>query len=161
MNRAFPGSVFIHIVRDGRPVVASMLKRMKIENRDYFGIPLKNDNQLEFDSLEAHARQWVQVLEEINHAKSYLRPEQFFELKYEDFVSDPKMWLKKIFSFCDLEQQNIFQNEINHVKEPRIIEIITEKLLNRNKLWETNFSNVEIDRLNKIMKNFLERFDYI
>jgi len=161
LNRVFPGSIFINIVRDGRAVVASMLKRMKEKNRDYFGIPLKNDNQSEFDLLEAHARQWVEVLEEINIAKSYLEPEQYFELKYENLVSDPKMWLKKIFSVCDLEQQNIFQNEIKRVVGRRRIETISEKLSNHNKLSKSDFSQEEINRLNKIMKNPLERFEYL
>jgi len=161
LNRVFPGSVFINIVRDGRAVVASMLKRVKNENLDYFGIPLRNGNQLEFDLLEAHARQWVEVLEEINNARNHLKPEQYFELKYEDLVSDPKMWLKKIFSFCDLKQENIFQNEIKYIPGRHRIETISEKLSNRNKLSKTDFSQEEIDRLNKIMKNPLERFEYL
>jgi len=161
LNRVFPGSVFINIVRDGRAVVASMLNRVKNENLDYFGIPLRNGNQSEFDLLEAHARQWVEVLEEINIARNHLKPEQYFELKYEDLVSDPKMWLKKIFSFCDLKQENIFQNEIKYVPGRHRIETISEKLSNRNKLSKNDFSKEEIDRLNKIMKNPLERFEYI
>jgi len=161
LNRVFPGSIFINIVRDGRAVVASMLKRLKKENLDYFGIPLRNGNQSEFDLLEAHALQWVQVLEEINDARNHLKPEQYFELKYEDLVSDPKMWLKKIFSFCDLKQQNIFENKIKRVLGKRRIEIISEKLSNRNKLSKNDFSQAEINRLNKIMKTPLERFEYL
>lgn len=161
LNRVFPGSVFINIVRDGRAVVASMLKRVKNENLDYFGIPLRNGNQSEFDLLEAHARQWVEVLEEINNARNHLRPEQYFELKYEDLVSDPKMWLKKIFSFCDLKQENIFQNVITYALGRHQIETISEKLSNRNELSKTDFSQEEIDRLNKIMKTPLERFEYL
>jgi len=161
LNLVFPGSIFINIVRDGRAVVASMLKRVKNENLDYFGIPLRNGNQSEFDLLEAHALQWVEVLEEINNARNHLKPEQYFELKYEDLVSDPKMWLKKIFSFCDLKQENIFENKIKHVLGRRRIETISEKLSNRNKLSKNDFSQKEIDRLNKIMKKSLERFEYL
>jgi len=161
LNRVFPGSIFINIVRDGRAVVASMLKRVKNDNLDYFGIPLRNDNQSEFDLLEAHARQWVEVLEEINNVRNHLKPEQYFELKYEDLVSDPKMWLKKIFSFCDLKQENIFQNEITYIPGRHRIEKISEKLSNRNNLSKTDFSQQEVDRLNKIMKTTLERFEYL
>jgi len=161
LNRVFPGSIFINIVRDGRAVVASMLKLVKNENLDYFGIPLRNGNQTEFDLLEAHALQWVQVLEEINDARNYLKPEQYFEIKYEDLVSDPKMWLKKIFSFCDLKQENVFENEIKRVLGKRRIEIISEKLSNRNKFSKNDFSQAEINRLNKIMKKPLERFEYL
>jgi len=161
LNKVFPGSIFINIVRDGRAVVASMLNRMRAKKNGYFGIPLKNDNQSQFYLLERHALQWIEVLDEINKAKNYLKPEQFFELKYEDFVLDPKKWLAKIFSVCELEQQNIFQNKSKRVLGRRKIEEISEKLSSRNQTWKTKFSQTEIERLNKIMKDFLERFEYL
>ena len=100
LNKVFPGSIFVNIVRDGRAVVASMLNRILWNHVSYFrnntsnvneltfakmdgyfGIPLKNGNQSQFNFLETHALQWIEVLEEINKAKNYLKPEPFFELK--------------------------------------------------------------------------------
>jgi len=161
LNKVFPGSIFINIVRDGRAVVASMVKRSKKQKQDYFGIPLRNGNQLQFDFLERHANQWVEVLEEIHKAKNYLEPQQFFELKYEDFVLDPKKWIEKIFSACDLKQQDVFKNKIYRNLGQRKIEIISEKLSSRNEAWKTFFSQTEIEKLNKIMKSLLERFAYL
>jgi len=180
LNKVFPGSIFVNIVRDGRAVVASMLNRILWNHVSYFrnntsnvneltfakmdgyfGIPLKNGNQSQFNFLETHALQWIEVLEEINKAKNYLKPEQFFELKYEDFVLDPKKWLTKIFSACGLEQQNVFQNKIIRVLGKREMEEISENLSGRNESWKTKFSQTEIERLNKIMKIFLERFEYL
>ena len=160
LNKIFPNAIFINIVRDGRAVVASMIRRAKKQNGNYFGIPLKHGNQWKFDLLERHARQWVNVLEEINQAKNYLGKEQFFELKYEDFVLDPKTWLKKIFYFCNLQQQNVFQNPIKRVLGKRKIEIITEKLPARNELWKQEFNEEEIKKLSKLMKSTLEKFEY-
>jgi len=160
LNKVFPGSIFINIVRDGRAVVASMLDRTEAKIFGYFGIPLKNDDQSQLFFLERHATQWVEVLEEINRAKNYLKPEQYFELKYEDLVSEPKKWLTKIFSACELEQQNVFQNKIIRVLGRRKFEEISENLSSRNEAWKTKFSQTEIERLNKIMKIFLERFEY-
>jgi len=162
LNKVFPGSIFINIVRDGRAVVASMIRRAKDRKEDYFGTPLRNGNQLEFDFLERHAHQWIEVLEEINKAKNYLEPQQFFELKYEDLCLDPKKWMEKIFSACDLKQQDVFQQKITRFHGERQIEIISEKLfLSRNEVWKTAFSQTEIEKLNKIMKSFLERFAYL
>jgi len=160
LNKVFPGSIFINIVRDGRAVVASMLNRNEAKIYGYFGIPLKNGDQSLLFFLERHATQWVEVLEEINRAKNYLKPEQYFELKYEDLVSDPKKWLTKIFSACELEQQNVFQNKIIQALGRRNMEEIPENLSSRNESWKTKFSQTEIERLNKIMKIFLERFEY-
>lgn len=161
LNQVFPGSIFINIVRDGRAVVASMIERLNRQKTDYFGTPLKNANQLEFDLLERHAHQWVEVLDEINNAKNSLEAGQFFELKYEDLILDPKKWLEKIFSACGLEKQNVFQNSVRRVIGKRQIEIISEELTGRNELWKNKFSKIEIDRLNKIMKGPLERFEYL
>jgi len=160
LNKVFPGSIFINIVRDGRAVVASMLNRMRAKKDGYFGIPLKNGNQSQFYLIERHALQWIDVLGEINKAKNYLKPEQYFELKYEDFVLDPKKWLGKIFSACELEQVDVFQNKIKRVLGGGQIEEISEKLSSHNQAWKTKFSQTEIERLNKIMKDFLERFEY-
>jgi len=160
LNKVFPGSIFVNIVRDGRAVVASMLNRPVAKKFGYFGIPLKNGDQSRLSFLERHATQWIEVLEEINKAKNYLKPEQYFELKYEDLVSDPKKWLTKIFSACELEQQNVFQNKIIQVLGKRVMEEISDNLSSRNESWKTKFSQTEIERLNKIMKIFLERFEY-
>ena len=116
---------------------------------------------MSYDMLERHARQWVEVSEEINNSRNNLKSEQFYALKYEDFVSNPKIWLKKIFDFCGLEQQDVFQHKIKRILRRRTIEVITEKLSNRNEAWKDQFSDQEINRLNIIMKSLLKKFEYL
>jgi len=99
LSKIFPGSKFIHIIRDPRAVVNSMLKRSKESFSGYFGIPLKEPNQSKKDVVEKHSLQWKQVIEEIRRASKNLENENFLEIRYEDLVSSTDENLKTITEF--------------------------------------------------------------
>jgi len=101
INEIFPNSKFIHIVRDPRVVVNSMLTRAQKAGLDYFGIPLKN-KMGENDAVENHSLQWKQVVEEIINTSKKLGNNQFFQIKYEELTEKPDFWLEKITTFCEL-----------------------------------------------------------
>jgi len=158
LHKVFPDALFIILIRDGRAVVQSLINRAKGKNH-YFGIPLKNNNQNDFDILERHARQWIEVNEEIQNAKQFLKSDQYFELKYEDFLEDPKNSLKKIFRFCELEEYDVFIKPIKTMRGDKI-EYIKETSIKNRTTWDKKFSENEKRRLNEMMKNLLERFEY-
>jgi len=110
INEVFPNSKFIHIVRDPRAVVNSMLDKAQQKGLVYFGIPLKS--KMEFkDAVENHSLQWKQVVEEIIKTSKKLDTNQFFQIKYEELFEKPDYWLEKITNFCELPSFNYIYNK--------------------------------------------------
>lgn len=160
IDQAFPNSKFIHIVRDGRAVVNSMIRRSGEDPSGYFGIPLKTNDIQEMNKIQKHSVQWVQVIESIRNDAKYLQPDQFFEVKYEDLVRNTEECLDKITRFSDLPPSNyayikdgITKNIEN--KEPFCWELMTlEKIENKN-LSHENDSEIE-----KYISNTLKDLGY-
>ena len=162
LNQVFPGAVFVNIIRDGRPVVCSMTRGSRVfkNPNGYFGLPLKKNNQMDFDLFERHARQWIEVNEEIQRAKNNLEKDQYYELKYEDLISNPKKTIENIFRFCELENLDIFDKRFQHISDSGDIQNISEKMTSTNEKYKEELTELEIERLNEMMKELLIRFEY-
>jgi len=163
LNEVFPGAIFVNIIRDGRPVVCSMSRSGRLFNNTdwYFGLPLKKNNQMDFDLFERHARQWMEVNEEIQRAKNNLNNDQYYELKYEDLMSHPKKTIDNIFKFCELEDYNIFDKEFRRISDSGEIQKISEKMTSANEKYKEELEQSDIQRLDEIMKELLVRFEYL
>jgi len=162
IKKIFPDSFFINIIRDGRAVVSSMMRAVGTGTKrpsQYFGVPLKNNDQMQYDLLERHARQWVEVNEEIQKTRINLDQNQYFEMKYEDFVEKPKQHMKEIFKFCELDYQDIFEKPRVRFYARQFL-TVSDKLQSRNEIWEKFFSESDIKRLDNIMGESLHRFEY-
>src|SRR5262249_378723 len=82
----FPDAKFIHIVRDGRAVAASML-------------PLDWGPNEIFTA----ARSWQRQLSYGFIAAAALGPERLLNIRYEDLVEMPEQTMRRIASFLDIE----------------------------------------------------------
>jgi len=119
INKIFQDAKFIHIIRDGRSVVNSLLERSKENPDGYFGIPLKTQETKSMNKIKKHALQWKQVIQEIRRTSKNLKKEQYMEIRYEDLIRSPDETLKNITEFCKLPQYHyvyekdhcIFNNE--------------------------------------------------
>jgi len=161
INKIFPGSIFINIIRDGRAVIESMMRIASRSKNGYFGISLKKQMQWNYDVLERHARQWIEVNEEIQNAKNSLNPEQYYEVKYENLTSNGKEILKELCKFCEIDEKDLFQKEIKKVEANGLITpIVLENLKSRNESWKSRLDESQITRLNQIMEPLLHRFEY-
>jgi len=162
LKKIFDDAIFINIIRDGVPVVNSMIRESrKIKNLDgYFGVHLKKNNQMDFDLLERHARQWIDVNTEIQNCRKFLNENQYFQIKYEDLISDPEDTIKEIFDFCELEFVNIFDGSYRRMGERGNLEIIPTDLTNTNVKYKDELSESEIEKLHLIMKDLLLEFKY-
>ena len=69
INRAFPQARFVHLLRDGRDVVASLVER---------GF-----------SLQWATHRWMTSIEECRALAQHLDKSRFLEITYEDLVSEP------------------------------------------------------------------------
>lgn len=83
LRMVFPDIRIIHMLRDGRDVAASII--------DAFGTDLSHA-----------ARAWLRAVEA---AQSFGKrhPEQYLEVRYEDFVGEPESTARRVTSFLGLE----------------------------------------------------------
>ena len=84
IHRLFPQAQFVHIVRDGRDVALSML--------DKWG------HELHVDMFFA-ARNWVRRIRQAQKSGKRLGPELYYELHYENLVSEPETELLRLCDF--------------------------------------------------------------
>jgi len=146
----------------GTAVVSSMTKEGRIfkDPNSYFGLSLKKNNQMDYDFLERHARQWIEINDEIQRAKNNLEPEQYYELKYENLVSNPKKTLDGIFKFCGLDEFNVFSRGFKRITDTGFIENISEHLTSRNYKVQEEFDKEQIKKLEDFMHESLIKFEY-
>ena len=87
INRLLPNARFIHVIRDGRDVVVSMVAARK---------------QIGFGtgSIEDSAVQWKRYVRAAQKARQY--HDRYLEVRYEDLSSSGVDTIKSIFDFCGL-----------------------------------------------------------
>jgi len=154
ITEIFPTAKFIHVYRDGREVVNSMIN---IINREPFrqSIPLgdfcKPENWrdlIKLPALEAHAHQWVEIMNEIERAKTQVNKNCWFDIKYEDFCGDSSNIMGEVFEFMDIEASQGLMDKIGSMA------------VRNDQKWKNSFSSDQINTLNKIMHEGLEKYGY-
>jgi len=111
LNSVFPGAYFIHVVRDPRAVVSSLLQVPfwseggGLDNPWWDG--LTDENWKEWHSegrtpAGLAAVQWKQVVEMVRVEKVLIEPDKYIEIKYEDFVQSPHQSINSIFDLVKL-----------------------------------------------------------
>lgn len=79
---AFPQARYLHVVRDGRDAIASMVERGR--------------------AVEAATRRWEISIRQARALEPRLNEDQYLEVRYEDLVSRPEDTLKRICSFAGI-----------------------------------------------------------
>jgi hypothetical protein len=85
LDRLFPDSQFIHIVRDGRAVVSSLFALGWAKSPQY------------------GADVWIRHVEQSRGFGSTIGPRRWLEVTYERLVSDPEQVSKELFDFLGLD----------------------------------------------------------
>ena len=97
--RVFPRGKYLHLLRDGRDAIASMIER------DY--------------SLAYSTQRWMVSVKRTYALRSVLANDQFLEIRYEDLVSGPEETLRQVANFVGIE----FRSEmLDYWKLPTTIE---------------------------------------
>jgi len=93
----FPGALFIHIVRDPYVVFPSTVNLWKTLYRKH-GLQKPT-----FAGLEEHViATFNRLYQRLEEGKKLLRPDQFYELRYEDLIKDPAGVMRKIYEHLNL-----------------------------------------------------------
>lgn len=149
----FPDAVFIHIIRDGRAVVRSIVestKRDPSRQRIPMGRFCKPPNWrdlLRNDPVEQAALQWREVVLHILTKRQELG-ESYHELKYEDLCQDCRGVLGDAFAFAKLH------NGVD------VLELLPERLGSQNFKWQRSLDQEQIETINRIQAPLLREFGY-
>jgi hypothetical protein len=127
----FPDMRFIHMIRDGRDVAASMMRRQFWPIATIPGRPSTHDFTGEV-TLELAAAYWREMLHLGRLAASRIPPENYLEVRLEDLVHSREAMLERICSFLD---------------EP-LDESALDFPLDEQRLggWRDDFADADVDR---------------
>jgi hypothetical protein len=127
LDRLFPGSRFVHIVRDGRDVVSSALQAF-VANRGWRRL-------VEPPGPNRLAESWARS---VRHAREYakrLGPARYFELRYEDLAQDAGATMAEVFRFLGAEV------------DPALAASVAE--VERGKTWRETLSLGELGEIER------------
>jgi hypothetical protein len=112
LGSIFPDACFVHVIRDARAVVNSLLKvgfwkRSGARSRPKWNNGLPEGWESEWESYGATpaalaAIQYRTIVELARSESRAIGPEKYLEVTYEEFVSDPKVLMQRIEAFAGL-----------------------------------------------------------
>jgi len=162
IKSCFPDCYIIHIIRDGRAVVSSLLNGLPdyIEKYDRYKKPENRINpwpgvrppgwkdKLNKDPIIQHSIQWVESLNYIDNKKEMLEP-KYIEIKYEDLCNCTKDVIKSTWKKIGLDVKS------------KYLEEIPKQLQNKNFKYKKYLDKNDISKMEKIMYNKLKKYGYI
>jgi len=148
LKQIFPDSKLVHCLRDGRDVVCSILAQGWIDANT--GEPLEQTN-----SLEGACKMWDSMVREGLKARNLPNSEEhYFELRYEELVSNPEPVLRKLFTFLERDWDesvlSFYEKDRNLAGEAsseQVNQPIYQKSLGR---WKREFT----DQDKELVKNY-------
>lgn len=155
----FPDARFIHVIRDGRPVVQSLLRQDFWRNKGglerpfWDGTPKHILQEWESSGRDADvlaALQWRHIVQTIRSDAARLPGNSYMELRYEDFVADPEQALKSIYHFSELS----LPEGIANAPESK-----NGSFRNMNEKWR-EMDKERIDRITDAMQPMLQELGY-
>jgi len=96
LHHWFPNAKFIHIIRDGRAVAASLLKQNWID----MTAPEKGKVWYCQNTFNA-GKYWVQIIESAKRQQAQIPETHYLTLRYEDLINTPQETMKFMFEFLD------------------------------------------------------------
>lgn len=159
LNSIFPDARFVHVIRDGRAVVGSLMKVGFWREKGGFDAPFWNnglsDGELQPWKENNHpailtALQWVKVVKSIRQDAAELNSDQYMEIRYEDFVCSPVELTNKLHVFAGKESDESLRHS----------SAVTATLadMNKNKLSDIDDSIKNI--INELMYAVLNESGY-
>jgi hypothetical protein len=159
LREIFNDAKFIHIVRDGRAVANSMLtvdwwcgwqgpQNWRWGELTAAQQAIFEQHNRSFVALAAI--EWNLLMDNMMQAQACVSPNDFFEIRYEDFCLEPVGTFKQIIEYAELAWSADFENAIK-----------THKLQNTNDKWQKELTPHQHRILNDIMHDYLIRYNYL
>jgi hypothetical protein len=139
----WPQAQFVHIIRDGRDVAASQMRE-----HGTWG----------YSDITSAAESWAKLIE--NARRSSSGPSSYYEIRYEDIVSDLEGALKPLCDFLGVEFEagmldhasathSLFENPYHHPSFKQAAQPVNDSAVGR---YRQDLSAEEIDAFNAVVK---------
>jgi hypothetical protein len=154
IRKVFPDAIFLHVIRDGRATVLSIVKAIeneRVRQKFPFGNFCKPPNWKAFqsvDPIEQAALQWNEIVRYVLSWRDQLQG-AYYEIRYEDFCLNPRGVLGKAYAYCGLPDQ---EQHLSH---------IPESLNSRNFKWQEQLTDVQKELILSIQKDLLHKLGYL
>jgi hypothetical protein len=158
----FDDARFVHIVRDGRAVVESLMRVGFWKDTHRLRTPAwsggLDEDQLErwreegASPVRLAAMQWCTVLETTRAEARELAPSSYTEVRYEDFVHDPHGVVGRMLEFSDLPPD---PRPHAFIDDPRL------RVRNLNEGWRERLGRDDIAALEAETSGTMREFGYL
>ena len=155
----FPEAKFIHIIRDGRAVANSLLQTpwwdgyKGPENWLYGALdePYSSEWRRSGKSFITLAGiTWKMLMESYEESRRGLGADQFLQIRYEDFVEQPREYIHKMLDFSNLEWNSSFEKQFARQKIS----------LSRKAAYREDLSQDQLIELEKSIASTLVNYGY-
>jgi hypothetical protein len=153
LDRIFPDARFIHVIRDGRAVVNSILTEIRRSPRRQkipfggFCKPPDWRRLLREDLVEQTALQWGEIVRYVRARRERLS-QRYLEVSYEALCADPRATYKACFAFAGLPV------------DEAILRGLPEQLDARNQKFRETLSAPEIASIERVEGILLRELGY-
>lgn len=99
LNELFPDAKYIHMIRDGRDVAISFART-----------PWWHDD------IGQNLERWhTEIKQIIDSANQILKPNQMLQIRYEDFVEQPEIGLRRVCDFLSIDFENAMLDPTTYI----------------------------------------------
>lgn len=126
LHALFPEAYIVHLLRDGRAVAASILKRRRAHGRleEWWGArPPGWRAKQSAAPIEQAGWMWTQSVAQIRADAPLFPAGHFLELRYESLLNAPEETLRRLFAFADLSPEAFFtadaRQQLDNVRPPQ------------------------------------------
>ncbi len=153
LQAVFPDALYVHVIRDGRAVVHSILEMIKREP-ERKGLPMGAfckpphwRDLLRDDPVEQAALQWREIVRYILSRRETLQG-RYLEYRYEDLCQDTRGVLGQTFAFCGLRA------------DEEVMARLPQQLPQQNYKWRQTFSQAQMETMEQIETPLLLQLGY-
>jgi len=154
LHALYPEAYIIHLIRDGRAVAASILKRRRASGglHQWWGVrPPGWQSVQSVSPIEQAAWTWQQCVDQIRTDVARFPEGHCLEIHYESFLDAPGEVLRRVFSTAELSSEAFFtaknRRHLDKVRPPR-------------ETWQTRLRDDQIERLEEAIAPTLQECGY-
>lgn len=158
LKEIFPNAKFIHVIRDGRAVVNSLLAVPWWSGwRGPSNWRWGDLTPAQRETWERHGRsfaalaaiEWEILMTAHAQARQAIPAADYMEIRYEDLCAAPQEITRRAVEFCDLPWTNGFETALGGFS-----------LKNTNYKWQSDLTPAQQDILNACLADSLRRYGY-
>jgi hypothetical protein len=154
LRRVFPDARFVHVIRDGRAVVSSIVSQIRSRPRRQaqplggFCRPPGWRELLRDDLVEQSALQWRAIVRHARAEGAALGGD-YREIRYEALCADPRATCRALFEFAGLPADGSRRADLPERLEPR------------GEIWRERLDAAEIETLERTAGDLLAELGYL